>query len=283
MSISLLTNILGNAKIEIENYFLSPFKTMYQNQLLNIGLTKTQANVLDFLLENGENKARDIARAVKQPRGAIYKALDELLVLEIVEKLEKPREIARFRPLHPRKLEKVLEKRESAVRQSKGIFDEILPNLTSAYNLTVNRPGVKFYEGEEGFKKILYDTLASKTEILTIINTKAVQEEEKFKEINEEYKKRRTRAGIKKKILRIGKKPAIPDISIEGADYKILTEIKYTRQETSPFKASVQIYDNKISYQIIDKENLVSVLVEDKNIYHLHKVCFELMWSTAGE
>jgi len=251
---------------------------VYQKQLLSIGLTKTQANTLDFLLENGENKASDIARAVKQPRGAIYKALDELLALDLVEKLEKPRGIARFRPLHPRKLEKVLEKRENTLRQSKGTLEEILPNLTSAFNLTVNRPGVKFYEGEEGFKKVLYDTLTSKTDVYLIINTGAVGEEEKFKEINEEYKRRRIRVGIKKKILRIGKKPENSQTQKNDEQYNLITEIKYTDKEVIPFKASIQIYDNKISYQIIDGENLVSVLIEDKNIYQLHKTVFELFW-----
>lgn len=256
---------------------------MYQKHLLNIGLTKSQANTLDFLLENGENKASDIARAVKQPRGAIYKALDELLVLELVEKQEETGQIARFRALHPRKLEKVLEKRENFLRQSKGILEEILPNLTSSYNLTINRPGVRFYEGEEGFKKVLYDTLLSKTEILTIINTAAVGEEEKFKEINEEYKRRRIRAGIKKKIIRIGEKPEGLEMTGKDAEYEKFTEIRYTRKESDLFKASIQIYDNKISYQIIDGDNLVSVLVEDKNIYQLHKATFEMLWGSATE
>ncbi len=251
---------------------------MYQKQLLQIGLTKTQANVLDFLLENGEHKASDIARAVKQPRGAIYKALDELLALELVEKLEKPGQIARFRPLHPRHLEKVLEKRENTLRQSKGILEEILPNLISAFNLTVNRPGVKFYEGEEGFKKVLYDTLASKTEVYMIINREALRDQEKFQEINEEYKRRRIRAGIKKKILRIGKISPNEKFSESDENYRRLTEIKYTEKESEMFKASIQIYDNKISYQIVEGDNLVSVLVEDKNIYLLHKTIFELLW-----
>jgi len=252
---------------------------MYQKQLLSIGLTKTQANVLDYLLENGENKASDIAKAVKQPRGAIYKALDELLKLGLIEKIEKPREVARFRPLHPRRLEKVLEQRENALRQSKGTLEEILPNLISAFNLTVNRPGVKFYEGEEGFKKILYNTLSSKTEVYMIINREALKNQEKFREINEEYKRRRIRAGIKKKILRIGKLSADEKPSESDENYNRLTEIRYTEKEAEMFKASIQIYDNKVSYQIVEGDNLVSVLVEDKNIYLLHKTIFELLWS----
>jgi sugar-specific transcriptional regulator TrmB len=257
---------------------------MYQKQLLQIGLTKTQANTLDFLLENGENKASDIARAVKQPRGAIYKALDELLALELVEKREKTGQIALFRPLHPRKLEKVLEKRENTLRQSKGTLDEILPNLTSAFNLTVNRPGVKFYEGEEGFKKVLYDTLMSKTEVYMIINREALSNQEKFAEINDEYKRRRIRAGIKKKIIRVGKKPDNPaPMQTRDKEYEAITEVRYADRDTVPFKASIQIYDNKISYQLIDGDNIIGILIEDKNIFELHKATFDLIWSNSAE
>ncbi|MDD3487311.1 MAG: helix-turn-helix domain-containing protein [Candidatus Moranbacteria bacterium] len=257
---------------------------MYEKQLLSSGLTKTQAKVLDHLLENGENKAKDIGKAVSIPRGVAYKALDELLDLGLVEKIEKPRQVARFRAAHPRKLEKLFEQKENALKQEKSAFSEILPNLVSAYNLTVNRPGVKFYEGEDGFKKILFDTLTSKTEILMTMNREGMKAQEKFNEINEEYKKRREQAGIKKKILRTGLKPE--NIATETANsqkYQELTEIRYTRKESDLFHASMQIYDNKVSYQIMDGETLIGILIEDKNIYMLHKTFFNLAWNNIAE
>ena len=75
---------------------------MFKEQLQQFGLTKTQSAVMDFLFEFGEAKARDIAKSINQPRGVVYKATEELLALELVEKVEKAKEVARFRATHPR-------------------------------------------------------------------------------------------------------------------------------------------------------------------------------------
>lgn len=253
---------------------------MFQDQLLKFGLTKTQSNVLDYLFEHGEAKARDIARAIKHPRGVVYKALEELLALELVEKREKDKEIARFQATHPRNLEKVMETKEREINQNKKIFEEILPSLVSSYNLTLNKPGVKFYEGEEGFEKVLDDTLTSQTEILLFININAMQEEEKFKEINEDYKRKRKAKKIKKRIIRVGKKPEMT-FGTSDDKYNEITQIKYLENYPNLFKSSIQIYDGKISYQIIDKGNTLSILVEDKNIYAMNKAWFEALWVIA--
>jgi HTH-type transcriptional regulator, sugar sensing transcriptional regulator len=250
---------------------------MYQTQLLKIGLTKTQANTMDYLFESGESRARDIARAIKQPRGAVYNSLDELLAMDLVEKIEKDKQIAKFRAVHPRKLELLLEKREKGLNQDKKMFEEVLPSLISNYNLGLNKPGVKFYEGIDGMKKILDDTLTSKTDIYLFLNLEALNQEKKFIAINEEYKRRRERAGIRKKILRAGIKPANSSAST-GDEYEKITQIKYIEKSMPAFKSSIQIYDNKISYQLIDGENIISILIEDKNIYEMNKAMFEMLW-----
>ncbi|PIP28303.1 MAG: hypothetical protein COX29_01885 [Candidatus Moranbacteria bacterium CG23_combo_of_CG06-09_8_20_14_all_35_22] len=253
---------------------------MFKEQLQQFGLTKTQSAVMDFLFEFGEAKARDIAKSINQPRGVVYKATEELLALELVEKVEKAKEVARFRATHPRALEKILESKEREISQNKKIFADVLPSLVSNYNLTINKPGVKFYEGAEGMEKILDDTLNSQTEILLFINTDLLNQEEKFKEINEDYKRKRMQKGIKKRILRVGKKP---EITFGTADdkYDSITEIRYLEKNDLPFKSDVQIYDDKISYQIIDAENIISILIEDKNIYAMNKAWFEMLWEIA--
>jgi sugar-specific transcriptional regulator TrmB len=249
---------------------------MYLNELIQFGLTKTQAEVLDFLLENGENRVREIAKAIKHPRGVVYKSLEELIRLELAEKTEKDKEIAKFRASHPRNIEKILEEKEKILKQNKKIFSEVLPMLSSSYNLTISKPGVKFYEGEEGLRKILFDTLSSKTEIYSIINDESIQGENKFKEINEEYIRRREKKGIVKKIIIFGEKIA-SDFDKEE-EYQRITQVKYAKSPTS-FKSVIQIYDNKISFQIIEGEKLISVLMEDKNIYGMQKTFFETLWN----
>lgn len=254
---------------------------IFESQLKDIGLTKTQAAVLDFLLENGESKAGIIAKNTPHPRGVVYKALEELLKLNLIEKLEPSKKVAFFRAQNPRNLEKVLEEKENRARRSQKIYEGILPQMISRYNLALNKPGVIFYEGEDGLRKILEDTLKSRTEILLFLNKEALNREEGFREINEEYKKKRERAGIKKKIIRVGKKPENTFLESRPGQYDQLTEIRYLEKDLPDFMSSLQIYDNKISYQSFEQGNLISILVEDKNIYAMNKALFDVVWSSC--
>jgi sugar-specific transcriptional regulator TrmB len=253
---------------------------MFQDQLQKFGLTKTQSAVMDCLFEYGETKASDVAKIANHPRGVAYKALEELLALGLVEKMEKEKEVARWRATHPRNLEKILESQEVELSQNKKTFEDTLPSLISSYNITLNKPGVKFYEGEEGMQKILDDTLTSQTEILLFINTNAMQTESKFKEINDEYKRKRKYKGLKKRILRAGQKPELT-FGTSDDKYDAITEIRYLNNSLDPFKSNIQIYDGKISYQIIDKGNIISILIEDKNIFEMNRAWFEALWKIA--
>lgn len=249
---------------------------MHFNELFQLGLTKAQARVLDALIEFGENKASDIAKMVKHPRGVVYKLLEELVEMSLAEKIEKSRGVAVFRPCHPGQLDKLIIDKQNELNKNKKILEEIMPSLVSTYNLAANKPGIKFFEGEEGFKKILFDTLTSKTDIYLLINEDAVEQEKKFKEINEEYISKRERAGVNKKVIVFGRAPFHE--KSKGEIYEKLTQSKYTNRIASPFKASIQIYDNKISYQILDKDKAVGILIEDINVYQMHKEIFEIMW-----
>ena len=89
---------------------------MYNNIFSQAGLTQTQAEILEFLLKNGSNKAISISKELKKPRGVVYKSLDELLKLSLVEKIEKSRKIAVFRAAHPSNIEKLFEEKEQKQR-----------------------------------------------------------------------------------------------------------------------------------------------------------------------
>jgi len=253
---------------------------MFQTQLKTLGLTNTQSKILDTLLEHGEKKARDIAKTIRQPRGAVYKVLEELIDLSLVNKVERDKKITTFRAEHPRNLEQIIKQKEFILNQKKKLLEEILPGIISNYNLTLNKPGIRFYEGESGLNKVLEDTLTSKTDILQMINIHALKNETAFRQINEDYKYKRKRKEIKKKIIRIDKKP---ELTFGTADdkYDSITEIRYIDKNFFDSKASIQIYDNKISYQMADGDDLISILIENKQIYEMNKAWFEMLWEIA--
>lgn len=248
---------------------------MYSQLLLNAGLSQIQAETLEYLIKNGTAKAIDIAKNTSLARGVVYKALEELTKLRLVEKIEKTNQVARFRAEHPSRIEEFFDEKERKVKKEKRDFMESLPNLISSYNLGSNKPGVKFLEGEDGIRIALFDTLRSATEIYTFADIKSTNEN--LKEINDEYAKKRERLGIKKKII-------VSD-SEENRQFfagfnSEITQVKFIKKDYYPFKTGMQIYSNKISYQTLEKENKIAVIIEDRNIYQMHRLFFEYMWET---
>lgn len=248
---------------------------MYTDLLRNVGLSEIQAKTLDFLIKNGESKAKDVAKGTDLARGVVYKALEELILLKLAEKKEKANQVATFRAEHPSKIEEFSNERENQAKKRKSEFLENLPEIISAYNLGNNKPGVKFLEGEDGIRIALFDTLKSTTEIYTFVDLKSTNEH--LKEINDEYSKKRESLGIKKKII-------VSD-SIENRKFfenfsSKTTEIKFIKKEYYPFKTGMQIYSNKVSYQTLDKESKIAVIIENKHIFEMHKLLFEYMWET---
>ncbi|EKE11913.1 MAG: Transcriptional regulator, TrmB [uncultured bacterium] len=247
--------------------------------LKQLGLNKNQILIYEYLLANGAQKASIIAKNTPLQRGVVYKTLDDLIEMGIIEKNEEENAIAHFTPLHPSTLKSLA---ESKIRTAQNTFNHLeseIGSLVSMYNLANNKPGIEFYEGIDGIKKVLEDTLKSKTEICLFLNRDALQKEEMFHEINEKYKVRRERAGVKKKIIRAGAK-SLGDEE-QKKEYQEITEIRYFEKNISPFKSSIQIYDNKISYQIIENGQVVSIIIEDRNIYEMNKAWFEYMWENS--
>lgn len=248
-------------------------KEFNENLLVNLGLTQSQAEVLVFLIENGEDKASSIARKLKRPRGAVYKVLDELIEMGFVKRVDKRNMVSLYYPEHPSKLEKLAEAREKELEKNKKALEGFLPDLVSSYNLSQNKPGVRFFEGKEGIEKVLWDTLRSKTEVYTFTDSEAVRNN--LKELNEKYVRERRKAGIVKKII-------APETARKY--YKEvkdeLTEVRFLKESDYPFKTGMQIYDGKISYQTLGEDNKIGVLIEDKHIYTMHKMFFEYIWKT---
>jgi len=245
---------------------------MNQPTLTAAGLTKTQAQIYEYLLNNKEAKANKITRDLKISRGTVYYTLDELVGLNLAEKIDKPNQVSLFKAGHPAVLQKIFENKEKSLLKEKQALGRDLPDLVSAYNLTHNKPGIKFYEGEAGIWRVLEDTLTSRTEILTIADVEAV--DKYLRELNRKYVNERNKLGIKKRLIAVDSPYAREHFSRPG-DY---TDIKLTKTAINPFNTSIHIYDNKIAYITMAENYLTGLIINDQNICSMQKSLFEEIW-----
>jgi len=251
---------------------------MNEKILLNLGLTKVQSEIFNCLLQNGPKKASDIAKITKRPRGVTYKGLEELIDLGLVLKKESKLGVALFTAEHPSNLEKVLERREKELDKIKKEFTASLSDLVSAYNLVSNKPGVRFYEGEEGVKKVLEDTLISNPEKKLYTFSDVASYAIYLSDWNTNY------YAPKRKKLGVYEKVIIPNNALAlnyMKNYKSneVTDILFVDHKTYPFATEINIYNNKVSFVTFSSDSMIGVIIENKEIYKTLLSIFNFVWN----
>jgi sugar-specific transcriptional regulator TrmB len=248
---------------------------MYQESLKKLGLTEEQATIYNILLTNGPLIARKIALLSGLKRGFVYKNLDQLVELNLVEKIEKPSKATVFAPKHPGTLLEVLEQKKREIQATTESFRGIIGQMTSDFNLITGKPSIQFYEGTEGIKTVLEDSLYAKGEILNYVDLESIQKY--IPNVNEWYVKEREKDKIKNRGLVLDTpfnrnflKDYHPDI----------TDTKLLPIQSEPFSTIMKIYNDKISYITLG-EHMIGVIITGKAIADMHRKLFEFTWSQA--
>lgn len=249
---------------------------MYEQHLQQAGLTHHQAALYETLVREGALPASIASRKANVSRTLAYKVLQDLAAMGLVEKHEPEGKVAVFRASHPTKLQEMAEAQKKAADTALLALSGALPELSSAYNLAIGKPGVRFFEGELGVKHVLGDSLSAKEPILTYADVAAIRKY--IPDVNAEYVKERARRKVQKRGL-------VPDTPENRAfvggytgDFKGVTDTKFIPCDKTPFSTIMQIYDNKVSYITLGETNLIGVIIEDPRIYAMHKTLFEYEW-----
>jgi sugar-specific transcriptional regulator TrmB len=250
----------------------------YKKLLKNIGLTPVQSEIIDHLFGVPEDKASIIAKKIHRPRGVVYNSLDELIDMGFIIKKDDKNKVSTFELEHPTKLRVLLERRESELNQQKNSFDELLPMMISNYNLAHDKPGIEFFEGLDGLKKVMNDSLEATEVIYSYTDFETIAKH--IPDINQHYRKQRYRKGIEKKGIALNTPFAhkfLRDYPKEDRQ-----NIRLIPKIDIPFSSVMQIYDNKLTYTSFnDNETITSMIITDKNLYNMHRYLFEIMWENA--
>jgi sugar-specific transcriptional regulator TrmB len=248
----------------------------YEDILIKSGLTNDQAVIYGTLLKNGVLPAQKVALKAGIKRGLCYKVIDQLVEKGLIEKIDK--KVALFSPAHPSKLKEIIEKQAQELKSiSDGLSTE-LGRMTSDYNMFLGKPNVRFFEGEEGVKKVLEDTLYTTEEILSYADITAIQKY--VPKLNAWYGEKRVQKNIKKRGILLDT-PEARKI-LESYHAKI-TDSRLMSIKSAPFQSLMNIYDNKISYVTFSNNQMIGVIIEDPAIYLMHKTLFEFSWLQAKE
>ncbi len=247
---------------------------MLTEQLVQAGLSEKEAQAYEKLLELGPSSVGKLIKSTPFKRGDLYNILYSLRDKGLLsEELKKG--VMTFTLENPEKLKDLVASEKEKLKQKEKLITDAVPQLKSLYNLSMNKPGVRFYEGREGVWTVLEDTLTSKTEILMYGDHDAIIRF--IPDINQRYIKARGRLGIKKRMVMF-------ETASAPKHLQELTETKFMPRGSSEFLASItNIYDDKIAYLTFTETSSIGVIVEDASICQLNRAIFEHVWKSLPE
>lgn len=236
--------------------------------LSKIGFDHNQISVYMAILSLGTASVSEISKKSGIVRTYIYKIIAELVESGLVEETDE--KVKKFTALHPSKLVDLMEKKKS-------LIENLLPELLGIYKTKEFKPKMKFYEGENGKKKVFEDILNYPNE--TIYTFSPIQD--LLLQFGKTYTRHYMEKRVKNKICRHSLRPYScknekSDWEFSGSNESLLREIRFLPDEII-CDTLIQIYKDKIGVVASEKENY-AFIIESKELSSLMKQIFLFLW-----
>lgn len=235
--------------------------------LKQFGLTEKEAKIYLALLELGVASVQKIAQKAKIARPTAYDILESLQNQSLVSVFEKGQK-KQYSPTDPAI---ILDR----TRQKSKNLEDIFPQLKALYNLPLEKPKVRFYEGIEGIRVILDEVLKEGKELFSIGSAEDIFGNLDFFPA---FVKKRVELGIQTKVILRDSKKARERQKLGS---KELREVKIIPADYQ-FHALMMIFGNKVAMISLAKD-YVALLTESRELAAMQKELFRLNWGNMAK
>lgn len=249
---------------------------MNTDTLRKFGLTESQAKTYLALIKHGQLTPPQLSKETGESRTAAYMALAKLEEIGLAKQLKDTKK-QKYAPTNPSSLEKILAKRREEVAQAEDLYHESLPNLLSYYFTHRPEPGVRFFQGEDGLKKIYEDHLRTKAYV-SVLRTAA--DDGYFGEVLYRYLDKRAELNIKSELMG----PALPG-AVQWAgenDTRLKRTVTWIPPKNYTAPVEISIYGQKVSY-ISFGEEAVGMIIDSPQIAEAMRQLFAIAKVGADE
>jgi len=259
---------------------------MLEGILKKVGLNDKEVYVYLGLLELGSQPASVIGKKTKINRSTTYLILESLMKRGFVNQHVRA-DIKYFTAADPQVIVQTLEREEQQIQESRKTIIDLLPDFYALSNPLSIKPKVRFYEGEEGVKRAMEDTLTSKE---TLLSWDAI--DSWFSAPPGLQKFIRDYAKLRVEKYKIPVRVLVPDTTIAREyllkEYPVLKdredplmEIRWIPKGVQVFKNEINVYDDKVSIVSLAKNELIGIVIESHEIAQTHRSIFEVAWKAG--
>lgn len=246
-------------------------------ELKNLGFSDKEAKVYLALLELGESPVQQISDKAKVNRATTYVVLEALQKRGLVTTVEKDKKVI-FAAESPRALTRLFRAQEEELKTKHEEFKKVFPELEALFNLSSEKPTVRFFEGQEGVRAIYDDMIESGEKVVRDIYSLEYSEQVKAlfpKQEYDDFLKKRKELGITIRSIYTSETGPYEGFQLKG-------ERRFVPKEKFPFSADILIYADRVTLTTL-KGKLISVIVQSQDIADTMRLVFELAWLGADK
>lgn len=235
------------------------------------GLTTTEANCYQALLEKREWKPAELAKYVHETRTNCYKILDKLVTLKLATRFDKDKKL-HYRATSPARLIELAHEHRAARERAEKELELQAQSLMNTYFKSHEQAGIRYFQGKDGIQEIFED-LANTKKPIHFMHTIAGINYYGFDAMHE-LRMLAVNAGVPRRAL-------TPDTELATQDYATtdaLVHLKRTWLRQTDYTAPVEwgVYDDKM-YLISYGTEAMGIIIESPQIAAAFKEVYFLL------
>ncbi len=247
---------------------------MKPSDLIELGLTEDEAKVYIALLELGGSYVSAIAKKAGVHRVLCYKILEGLTVKGLIAQFTK-KNVRHFSAEDPR----ILVRRQ---QQKLERAEKILPELLSMTHALAYKPKIQYYEGTEGIRNVLEDTLNAGCEIIGYTDfgalPKVLPENELIHYANQKLERK-----IRTRFLSPHSNEGLRHLGhcYPQGFHTYLVEVLFVNPGDAPFEYQIAFYNDRAAILSLNPNELLGMIIESSVYTKTERAVFELAWKGA--
>lgn len=242
---------------------------MFEKILEQNGMNEKEAKLYIVVLEAGEIPLGRAAQKAKLKRSTVYSLVEGLKKKGVLSTLKK-NGIVHVSALSPRLL---IERFEESAARAKSV----LPSLLDLAYASPIKPRIRFYEGIEGIKQLLFEAASSGQDYIGFIDY-TLMPKEVYRHILTKVRVAREKSGIWLRLLM----PDNPTNRRINAEYKMHVEHRLVSFPSHKNHIEILLYeDSKVGFLSFVKGEMFAVVLDSSAIHQTLKDLFFLIWEGA--
>ncbi|MBI4162779.1 MAG: hypothetical protein HY513_03780 [Candidatus Aenigmarchaeota archaeon] len=245
-----------------------------EQELQNIGLTKSESKVYLALLDLGSSTSGPVIDKSGVASSKIYEILERLVQKGLVSFVIKGK-TKYFEAASPERIMDYLEKKEIEVQDQKKEVQKILPRLLIKKQLGGHESEAKIYKGFKGVETAFYSALELMEKDETYYSFGTPSRPEKANKLLLKFEKIRAEKGVKIKMLL--NENARDDAQI--ANVKLLGEVKYMPVGVITPAAINVFKDRTLIFPLETEKEPIVIEINNKDVAESFKAQFDILWN----